>query len=83
MKDTVQNIEKKIKQIRQVSFTFDAQEFTKLQDKVNKLQAELGATPPTDPVKIVRITKDLLDVFRSFSTLDFMNKDIVTIKKKK
>ncbi len=83
MKDAVQNIEKKIKQIRQVSFTFDAQEFTKLQDKVNKLQAELGATPPTDAVKIVRITKDLLDIFRSFSTLDFMNKDIVTIKKKK
>ena len=83
MKDTVKDIEKKIKQIRQVSFTFDAQEFTKLQDKVNKLQVELGVTPPTDPVTIARITKDLLDVFRSFVTLDFMNKDIVTIKKKK
>jgi len=26
---------------------------------------------------------ELIDVFRSFVTLDFMNKDIVTIKKKK
>jgi hypothetical protein len=66
-----------------VSFTFDAQEFTKLQDKVNKLQAELGSTPPTDPVRITRLGMELIDVFRSFVTLDFMNKDIVTIKKKK
>jgi len=83
MKDAVKDIEKKIKQIRQVSFTFDAQEFTKLQDKVNKLQAELGSTPPTDPVRITRLGIELIDVFRSFVTLDFMNKDIVTIKKKK
>lgn len=83
MKDAVEDIEKKIKQIRQVSFTFDAQEFTKLQDKVNKLQAELGSTPPTDPVRITRLGIELIDVFRSFVTLDFMNKDIVTIKKKK
>jgi len=83
MKDAVKDIEKKIKQIRQVSFTFDAQEFTKLQDKVNKLQSELGSTPPTDPVRITRLGIELINVFRSFVTLDFMNKDIVTIKKKK
>ena len=83
VKDARKNVEKTIKAVRNTSFTMNGQKFTKLQDKVNKLQAELGATPPTDPVTIARITKDLLDVFRSFATLDFLNKDIVTIEKKK
>ena len=83
VKDARKNVEKTINAVRNTSFTMNGQKFTKLQDKVNKLQAELGATPPTDPVTIARITKDLLDVFRSFATLDFLNKDIVTIEKKK
>jgi len=83
MKDAYQDIEKKIKQIRQVSFTFDGQEFAKTQQKVNDLLQKLGAAPPTDPVLIAMLVKQLIDVFRSFATLDFMNKDIVTIKKKK
>ena len=88
MKDAVENIEKNIKKIRQVSFTFDAQEFTKVQDKVNKLQKDLAETPDLLPngapnPKKFKLVADLITVFRSFATLDFMNKDIVTIKKKK
>jgi len=88
MKDAYKDIEKKIKQIRQVSFTFDAQEFTKVQDKVNKLQKDLAETPDLLPngapnPKKFKLVADLITVFRSFATLDFMNKDIVTIKKKK
>ena len=86
-KSLYKDIEKKIKQIRQVSFTFDAQEFTKVQDKVNKLQKDLAETPDLLPngapnPKKFKLVADLITVFRSFATLDFMNKDIVTIKKK-
>jgi len=83
VKDAKKNVKKTIDSVRNTSFSVNGQQFTKTQDKVNKLQAELGATPPTDPVKIARITVDLIDVFRSFATLDFLNKDIVTIEQKK
>ena len=61
----------------------NGQKFTKLQDKVNRLQKDLAETPPNDPVRIARLSVELLDVFRSFATLDFLNKDIVTIEQKK
>ena len=84
--DTVKNAKKNIKKtidaVRKTSFTIDGQKFTKLQDKVNRLQTDLASTPPTDPVKIARLSVELLDVFRSFATLDFLMQDIVTIEKK-
>ena len=83
VKDARKNVEKTIKAVRNTSFTMNGQEFTKLQDKVNRLQTELASTPPTDPVRITRLALELTDVFRSFVTLDFLNKDIVTIEQKK
>ena len=83
VKDARKNVEKTIKAVRNTSFTMNGQEFTKLQDKVNRLQTELASTPPTDPVRIARLGLELTNVFRSFITLDFLNKDIVTIEQKK
>jgi len=83
VKDARKNVEKTISAVRNTSFTMNGQEFTKLQDKVNRLQTELASTPPTDPVRITRLGLELTDVFRSFITLDFLNKDIVTIEQKK
>ena len=83
VKDARKNVEKTIKAVRNTSFTMNGQKFTKLQDKVNRLQTELASTPPTDPVRIARLGLELTNVFRSFITLDFLNKDIVTIEQKK
>ena len=83
VKDARKNVEKTIKAVRNTSFTMNGQEFTKLQDQVNRLQTELASTPPTDPVRIARLGLELTNVFRSFITLDFLNKDIVTIEQKK
>ena len=83
VKDARKNVEKTINAVRNTSFTMNGQKFTKLQDKVNRLQTELASTPPTDPVRIARLGLELTNVFRSFITLDFLNKDIVTIEQKK
>jgi|TARA_B100001093_G_scaffold420786_1_gene412823 hypothetical protein len=83
VKNARKNVEKTIKTVRNTSFTMNGQKFTKLQDQVNKLQTELASTPPTDPVRIARLGLELTNVFRSFVTLDFLNKDIVTIEQKK
>ena len=83
VKDARKNVEKTINAVRNTSFTMNGQEFTKLQDRVNRLQTELASTPPTDPVRIARLGLELTNVFRSFITLDFLNKDIVTIEQKK
>jgi F0F1-type ATP synthase membrane subunit b/b' len=83
VKDARKNVEKTIKAVRNTSFTMNGQKFTKLQDQVNRLQTELASTPPTDPVRIARLGLELTNVFRSFITLDFLNKDIVTIEQKK
>jgi len=86
MKDAYQDIEKKIKQIRQVSFTFDAQEFAKNQEVILNNFNEIQALVPGLPLTITEVEKKISEVvkaLRSFVTLDFMNKDIVTIKKKK
>ena len=83
VKDARKNVEKTINAVRNTSFTMNGQKFTKLQDQVNRLQTELASTPPTDPVRIARLGLELTNVFRSFITLDFLNKDIVTIEQKK
>jgi len=88
VKDSRKNNERLINKTRKVSVTFNAEKFAKTQDKINKLQADLAQVPnppssPTDGVKLLKIIKQLFDVFRSFSILDFMNTDIVTIEKKK
>ena len=83
VKDARKNVEKTINAVRNTSFTMNGQKFTKLQDRVNRLQTELASTPPTDPVRIARLGLELTNVFRSFITLDFLNKDIVTIEQKK
>ena len=82
VKNAKKNIQKTINAVRKTSFTIDGQKFTKLQDKVNRLQTDLASTPPNNPVKIARLSVELLDVFRSFTTLDFLMQDIVTIEKK-
>lgn len=88
VKDARKANEKLINKTRKVSVTFNAEMFAKTQDKINKLQTDLAQIPnppssPADGVKLVKIIKQLFDVFRSFSVLDFMNTDIVTIEKKK
>ena len=83
VKDARKNVEKTINAVRNTSFTMNGQKFTKLQDQVNRLQTELASTPPTAPVRIARLGLELTNVFRSFITLDFLNKDIVTIEQKK
>ena len=86
MKDSIKDIEKRIKQIRQVSFTFDAQEFAKNQEVILNNFNEIQALVPGLPLTITEVEKKISEVvkaLRSFVTLDFMNKDIVTIKKKK
>ena len=69
--------------LRNTSFTLNAAEFTKLNEKVVKLTKRLAETPPNDPVGIALVVKDLVEVLRSYATLDFINKDIVTIEQKK
>ena len=54
VKDARKNVEKTINAVRNTSFTMNGQEFTKLQDRVNRLQTELDSTPPTEPVRIAR-----------------------------
>jgi hypothetical protein len=86
MKDAVKDIEKTIKKIRQVSFTFDAQEFAKNQEVILTNFNEIQALIPGLPLTIIEVEKkisEVVEALRSFVTLDFMNKDIVTIKKKK
>lgn len=88
MKDAIEDVEEKIEMFRNTSFTFNATKFTEIQDKVNRLQQQLSEQVPILPngapnPEFIRLTKDLLDVFRSFVTLDFINKDIVTIEQKK
>jgi len=78
-----QDIEKKVEMLRNTSFTLNAAEFTKLNEKVVKLTKRLAETPPNDPVGIALVVKDLVEVLRSYATLDFINKDIVTIEQKK
>ena len=78
-----QDIEKKVEMLRNTSFTLNAAEFTKLNEKVVKLTKKLAETPPNDPVGIALVVKDLVEVLRSYATLDFINKDIVTIEQKK
>ena len=87
-KDAIEDVEEKIEMFRNTSFTFNATKFTEIQDKVNRLQQQLSEQVPILPngapnPEFIRLTKDLLDVFRSFVTLDFINKDIVTIEQKK
>ena len=83
VKDAVKDVKKKIEAVRNTSFTFNAEKFTKTQQQINTLLSKLGSAPPTDPVLIARLVKELIDVFRSFQTLDFLIQDIVTIEKKK
>ena len=88
MKDAIEDVEEKIEMFRNTSFTFNATKFTEIQDKVNRLQQQLSEQVPilrngAPNPEFIRLTKDLLDVFRSFVTLDFINKDIVTIEQKK
>ena len=80
--DTVKDVKKKIEAVRKTSFTFNAEKFTKTQQQINVLLEKLGKAPPNDPVKIARLSLELIDVFRSFQTLDFLIQDIVTIEKK-
>jgi polyhydroxyalkanoate synthesis regulator phasin len=83
MKDAIQDIEKKVEMLRNTSFTLNATEFTKLNEKVVKLTKKLAETPPNDPVGIALVVTGLTEVLRSYATLDFINKDIVTIEQKK
>jgi len=88
MKNAIKDVEKKIEIFRKTSFTLNATKFTETQDKVNRIQQQMSAQVPVLPngapnPEFIRLTKDLLDVFRSFVTLDFINEDIVTIEKKK
>tara|TARA_B100000287_G_scaffold276509_1_gene260478 strand:- start:437 stop:1717 length:1281 start_codon:yes stop_codon:yes gene_type:complete len=87
-KDAIEDTEKLVDKMRNTSFTLNAPKFTKVQDKVNKLQKDLAETPDLLPngapnPKKFKLVADLVNVFRSFSTLDFINEDIVTIEKKK
>tara|TARA_B100001250_G_C19749244_1_gene766892 strand:- start:1 stop:1287 length:1287 start_codon:yes stop_codon:yes gene_type:complete len=87
-KDAIEDTEKVVDKMRNTSFTLNAPKFTKVQDKVNKLQKDLAETPDILPngspnPKKFKLVADLINVFRSFSTLDFINEDIVTIEKKK
>ena len=88
MKKVIKDVEKKIEIFRNTSFTLNAPKFTKVQDKVNKLQKDLAETPDLLPngapnPKKFKLAADLANVFRSFATLDFINKNIVTIEQKK
>ena len=82
MKNAIKDVEKKIEMFRNTSFTFNADKFTKLNKKVVDLTQKLATTQPTDPVGMALIIKDIAEVLRSYATLDFINKDIVTIEKK-
>ena len=87
-KDAMDDAEKLVDKMRNTSFTFNAPKFTKVQNDINKLQKDLAGTPDLLPngapnPKKIKLVADIVNVFRSFSTLDFINEDIVTIEKKK
>ena len=86
VKDARKNIEKVVNKTRKVSVSFDAEKFAKNQEVILTNFNEIQALVPGLPLTIIEVEKkisEVVDALRSFATLDFMNTDIVTIKKKK
>ena len=83
MKNAIKDVEKKIEMFRKTSFTLNGDKFAELNKKVVDLTQKLATTAPTDTVGMALIVKDIAEVLRSYATLDFINKDIVTIEQKK